>query len=524
MYFKKLISTLPAILVVISLLYSVFVFFVFPKWVVDDAFITFRYAENLAQHGELTWNVGEDPIEGYTGVALPVLLSGLIKAGFDPIPASHTVGVLAFFVGWLALFLVLKKVKIYPLIRGLTLLLYSTIPILFTHSLSGLETMLFLSTMLVSFYLFLKRSSVAFLVSLLLVSLVRPEGVLFSGLLIIAFGWLEYRYHREDFKKFIYSFLAVYLLPAVAYFLWRWNFYGQLLPNTYYAKRLPSVSFARIVDIVRFLRTYFVLPVLATFVMILPVADSLWTKVREKGALLKERRFLFLTFASASFVLLLILFYSRSHLLTNFSERFYVPLLPFFIVGFAYLLNVGAREIASIKSLRPISLYLAVILVALLGAYQVLFQVSKIRGEIHFAGAEKIQKETMHYKAGMFLHDKLESSEWLISYIDAGAIPYFSGLRTVDFGKLNDPILARGNLALSERVDYFFSKDPGAATFFSRSPKKVVYTEESDAIIADRRFENYILAKVFLPPESAPISQYQLLFLRKDIYDKLPAP
>ena len=31
----------------------------FPEWTIDDAFIYYRYAENLANHGVLTWNVGE---------------------------------------------------------------------------------------------------------------------------------------------------------------------------------------------------------------------------------------------------------------------------------------------------------------------------------------------------------------------------------------------------------------------------------------------------------------------------------
>ncbi|MGD1048590.1 MAG: hypothetical protein ABR899_07560, partial [Candidatus Krumholzibacteriaceae bacterium] len=38
-----------------------------PRWVVDDSFILFRYADNLANHGELNWNLGEKPVEGYTG-------------------------------------------------------------------------------------------------------------------------------------------------------------------------------------------------------------------------------------------------------------------------------------------------------------------------------------------------------------------------------------------------------------------------------------------------------------------------
>ena len=56
-----------------------------PNWTVDDAYITFRYASNLAHHGQRTWNVGQDLIEGYAGVASPILLAGLIRISFSPI-------------------------------------------------------------------------------------------------------------------------------------------------------------------------------------------------------------------------------------------------------------------------------------------------------------------------------------------------------------------------------------------------------------------------------------------------------
>ena len=34
----------------------------------DDAMISMRYARNLVEHGELTWNVGDAYVEGYTNL------------------------------------------------------------------------------------------------------------------------------------------------------------------------------------------------------------------------------------------------------------------------------------------------------------------------------------------------------------------------------------------------------------------------------------------------------------------------
>ena len=82
---------------------------IFPKWTVDDAFITYRYAENLARHGELTWNIGEEPVEGYTGVALPVLLAGLIQTGVQPVAVAKVMGALSHLARGLLLFMVLRR-------------------------------------------------------------------------------------------------------------------------------------------------------------------------------------------------------------------------------------------------------------------------------------------------------------------------------------------------------------------------------------------------------------------------------
>src|ERR1043166_1004184 len=87
----------PAIFLLVAAIgYTVAAIALFPKLTVDDAYITVRYAENLARHGELVYNVGEQPVEGYTGVALPVLLAGFVRLGISPILAGRAIGIAAF--------------------------------------------------------------------------------------------------------------------------------------------------------------------------------------------------------------------------------------------------------------------------------------------------------------------------------------------------------------------------------------------------------------------------------------------
>src|SRR5262245_28040122 len=62
------------------------------NFVTDDAFISFVYSRNLAEHGQLVFNVGEKPVEGYTNFLWTVLLGGLLKLGFLPEVMSRVLG------------------------------------------------------------------------------------------------------------------------------------------------------------------------------------------------------------------------------------------------------------------------------------------------------------------------------------------------------------------------------------------------------------------------------------------------
>ncbi len=47
-------------------------------------------------HGELTWNAGERPVEGYTGILYPLLLAGGLKIGFPLLEFSKVIVSFAF--------------------------------------------------------------------------------------------------------------------------------------------------------------------------------------------------------------------------------------------------------------------------------------------------------------------------------------------------------------------------------------------------------------------------------------------
>src|SRR5947207_13920041 len=57
----------------------------------DDAYISFVYARNLAEHGQLVFNLG-DRVEGYTNFLWTVLLAAFYDIGVVPEIASRILG------------------------------------------------------------------------------------------------------------------------------------------------------------------------------------------------------------------------------------------------------------------------------------------------------------------------------------------------------------------------------------------------------------------------------------------------
>src|SRR5256885_16298834 len=53
------------------------------NFVTDDAYISFVYSRNLAEHGELTFNLGQ-PVEGYTSFLWTALIGLIMLFGGAP--------------------------------------------------------------------------------------------------------------------------------------------------------------------------------------------------------------------------------------------------------------------------------------------------------------------------------------------------------------------------------------------------------------------------------------------------------
>src|SRR5687767_9783689 len=70
------------------------------RWVQDDAYISFRYAQNLIEGHGLVWNVVGERVEGYSNFLWTLLIAAFMRFGVHPASAAVGLG-LTFFVGTL---------------------------------------------------------------------------------------------------------------------------------------------------------------------------------------------------------------------------------------------------------------------------------------------------------------------------------------------------------------------------------------------------------------------------------------
>lgn len=489
----------------------------FPRWTVDDAYITFRYAENLARHGELNWNVGENPVEGYTGVLLPLTLAAGTWLGLPVGPTAKLIGIASLFLGGALLWALAGRVGLERASRSVVALGYFTCPILYTHALGGLETVLFLALGLAGLLALAAQiqepgpsRAVGLPLALLLTSLARPEGVALTVFVFAAALFDAFRRSRAALTRLGVDVLLFYALPAACYFAWRWGYYGQALPNTYYAKWHRGLVPGSLRDLALFSALYLALPVLALTVLWVARRAS-----RESEPCARVRTLRVVLAVGLAFTAVCWATYARSSLVMNYSHRFFAPFLPILLLAVGAMLERGLRGAggSGAERLPPSARRAAAVFLGLqLGANVALYP-----REAAFAASTERLLADVHIPAGAFLREHVPAHEWIVVVVDAGAIPYVSGLKTVDFGGLNDEFLSRrfiDKIPSARIVDYFYARNPAALVFTSRS-RDFVIGPEPVPVTDDPRFGRYGLAAVFSSPDWP--HYHELVYLRLDL-------
>ncbi|MEZ4399454.1 MAG: hypothetical protein R3B06_05525 [Kofleriaceae bacterium] len=236
-------------------------------FVTDDAFISFVYSRNLAEHGQLTFNLG-DRVEGYTNFLWTFVLGAVMAIGVPPELAARVLGV-GCGLGVLAMSFRISERALgqgHPL-AGLAPILLACSSGFACWSSGGLETQLYtlLIAVAVDGYLAasaapepaLPRAAVDARVpsdpatrglrrmgiALALASMTRPEGPLLAALFgahRVATNLISERRWRPSRAEWMAA--AWFLGLWAPWFAWRWWYYGWPFPNTYYVKAAGAAS------------------------------------------------------------------------------------------------------------------------------------------------------------------------------------------------------------------------------------------------------------------------------------------
>ncbi len=205
----------------------------------DDAFITFRYAQNLAERGEIAYNPGEHVL-GTTSPLLMLLIALARSVGFDLVSSGQCV--LAFSLALATVFLWIMFKDIFGYMGAfaacVALVLHPEI-----HDFWGNEIpLMFLFIMLCLFFLKRKRYTGAG-VSAGLLYLVRGEGILLS--VVIGF-FLLLDVYRGQLKaaNFVNNPLFRFIVPVIVivggWSLFSLAYFGSVFPNTLSRKILQG--------------------------------------------------------------------------------------------------------------------------------------------------------------------------------------------------------------------------------------------------------------------------------------------
>jgi hypothetical protein len=207
------------------------------NFVNDDAYISFVYSRNLAEHGELTFNVGER-VEGYTNFLWTVLLAAAYLLGAAPDVASRVLGTLFGVLGLVVVARLMARVRgresVWDVLPAALLAASSGYACWCS---GGLETQLFTFTAILGIERHLAGRPIASGVAFALCTMTRPEGALLFGLTVIHQLVQNLAGERRIWpSRREWWWAAAYLGLYVPYFVWRYRYYGDLLPNTAYVK------------------------------------------------------------------------------------------------------------------------------------------------------------------------------------------------------------------------------------------------------------------------------------------------
>jgi hypothetical protein len=214
------------------------------KWHVvpaEDALMLMRYATNLAGGHGIVWNVGDHPVEGATDFFFLICLSlWMCISHLNAILADRLLLLACHLASVGFLYYSVRKLFQAHWALAASLAFYLALGPGGLHASNGFSATFYGLLASIAWYFAcasvvdgptLKRS-ILFAVFALLVGLTRPDGVFLAIFMTAA---VLYALGRKAAQLVLVT-LAVFLVLGGMYFLWRFHYFGYLLPNPFYKK------------------------------------------------------------------------------------------------------------------------------------------------------------------------------------------------------------------------------------------------------------------------------------------------
>lgn len=410
----------------------------------DDPMISMRYARNFSQGYGLRWNIGEPPVEGYSNFLWTAIMAVFhllpIAESKVSLPIKLLCGLLLLINSLFCVRLV-RKITDNPLASlGCVILTSFFWPLSHWSVMSGFEvgaiaclTSASLVCSLTDSKQFLGFSVLlGFLCSCLV--LLRPDGVVFA---LAPLAVVAYRVYLRELNWFHVGIaLSILSFTFVMMTYWRWMYYGEFFPNTYFLKAV-GVSFWQ-----RFPRGVNAIKQSAANLLTGSLVFSILGTI---VAIKKNQRSLAVGVWSLMLLVVSYLLYLGGDTweAPERTDRFLTQAVsPLFVL--ATLGIAQTVDFFSVESKKKRFLMTALFILLTLGFHSISGTYSHLAYLWRLNPSEKRGGIYQRVHQGVWLK-KNAKPEDTISVIWAGALPYFSHLKSFDALGKSDPVIARIN-------------------------------------------------------------------------------
>ncbi len=507
---KKLCIVSVFVAVILFILMLVYVW----GFTVDDAFISFNYGVHLANGFGLVWNIGQPPVEGYTDFLWVLIIAVISLLKLDPVISTKIIGLLSV-IGIIISFWFItndmfnnKKNKYIAFSVSTIFLLIN--PLTAIHTVSGLETMLYTFLLLGIVYLawnmILSHNSKLiwlFALSALLLSLLRPEGILVSLALIFLIIYVFYRKNKIIKLNPLIPILILYLMPIVIYMIFRVFYFQELLPLPFLIKTIHGNIFSTISDLLTSLE--YITPFI--IIILIPLFTSHFRTLSQDIKLKTNFKYFLITLLIA--LILANIVYIFTQLITNYGERYFYPSFVLIYAASGIAISIIFNEIKNNlnkKVLKNVAGIIICLLIVIL-----LISNATFLTDLQMEHASGIAIYNAHIPLGKAL-TPYSNDNYTVACVDAGAITYYSKWNQLDIYGLNDKFMAENGVATPKYVE-------------KKNPELVILIADTNLDLYnasyDSPFYNFVLEKNYtrLDPIKVYSNYYLIPFLNPNIKD-----